>query len=153
MKITSAIIFILALLITTACGQTVDSIVREIAEINEVQSESIGIAGEPSENYRNFEKLKEKADIPTLIELTENESPVVSCYAGWALIDKEYADSATIFSRYLNSDKSVTTLNACAVPENNLSSEFYHRFWNNVTDKRANTTLIQLNSLIIYQVT
>jgi hypothetical protein len=150
MKITSILIIALVVSISTACGQSLDNIVRKIADLNEVQYEHVGIAGQPSENYQNFEKLKEKADIPTLLELTENKNPVVSCYASWALIDKEYSDLATIFSKYLNSDKSVATFSGCIKSEDNLSSEFYHRFWNKTTDKRTNQTLVKLDSLILY---
>lgn len=150
MKITSVFIITLIVSITTACGQTVDKIVQEIAKINEVQSEHVGFAGQPSENYQNFEKLKEKADIPTLLQLTENKNPVVSCYASWALIDKEYSDLATIFTKYLNSNKSVATFSGCIKSEDNLSSEFYHRLWNKTTDKKTNQTLVILDSLIIY---
>jgi len=147
MKITSILIITLVVSISTACGQSVDNIVRKIADVNEVQYEHVGIAGQPSENY---EILKEKADIPTLLELTENKNPVVSCYASWALIEKEYSDLATIFSKYLNSDKSVATFSGCIKSEDNLSSEFYHRFWNKTTDKRTNQTLVKLDSLILY---
>lgn len=150
MKISSVLIFTLVVSITTAYGQTVNKIVRKIAKINEVQSEHVGFVGQPSENYQNFKKLKEKADIQTLLQLTENKNPVVSCYASWGLIDKEYSDLAAIFSKYLNSDKSVATFSGCIKSEDNLSSEFYHRFWNKITDKKTNQTLIKLDSLIIY---
>lgn len=150
MKITSVLIITLVVSISTACGQSVDNIVRKITDVNEVQYEHVGIAGQPSENYQNFEKLKEKADIPTLIQLTENKNPVVSCCASWALIDKGYSDLAAIFSKYLNSDKSVATFSGCIKSEDNLSSEFYHRFWNKTTDKKTNQILVQLDSLILY---
>lgn len=150
MKITSVLIITLVVSVSTAFGQSVDNIVRKIAEVNEIQYEHVGITGQPSENYQNFKKLKEKADIPTLLQLTESKNPVVACYASWALIDKQYSDLATIFSKYLNSDKSVATFSGCIKSENNLSSEFYHRFWNKTKDKRTNQKLIKLDSLILY---
>lgn len=97
MKLISVLIITLVVSISTVFGQSVDNIVRKIADVNEVQYEHVGIAGQPSENYQNFEKLKEKADIPTLLQLIENKNPVVSCYASWALIDNEYSDLATVF--------------------------------------------------------
>ena len=150
MKVTSPIICILIVLITNACGQPTDKVVQEIAAINEVQSEHVGFAGMKSENYQNFEKLKAEASIQTLLELTEHDNPVVSCYAGWGLIDKKYSDLSVLFSNYLSADKSVLTFKGCNKFESNLTNEFYNRFWNKTKDKRTNKILIALDSLVIY---
>jgi hypothetical protein len=150
MRNTLAFIITFIVCITSACGQTIANIVDKISEINEVQSEHVGVAGQPSENYMNFEKLKEIASINTLIKLTEHKNPVVSCYASWGLIDKGYTELPSIFSKYLNSEEKVVTLNGCIISEDELSSEFYHRFWNKTIDKKLNLTLQKLDSLILY---
>jgi hypothetical protein len=150
MKKTSVFIIALIVSVGTICGQTLEEIVAQIAEINEVQFMNVGYAGVFSDNYSNFEQLKEKADLQALIKLTNHENPVVGCYAGWGLIDKGYSDLGSIFSGFLNSGKRVTTFSGCIKSTSSLSDVFYHRFWNDTDDKETNTTLQKLDSLIIY---
>lgn len=146
----SPIAIILIFLTQIVCGQNIDSIVSKIAKIDEVQYEFIGLAGKASENYSNFLNLKKNTDNETLLKLIDHKNPVVSCYAGWALIDKDYQNLPSIFSKFLKSDKSVRTFSGCIISENNLSSEFYHRIWGKTEDKKSNQLLETLDSLIIY---
>ena len=150
MKIYSIFITSLIISITSVYGQSVKQIVNKISKIDEVQYEHVGIAGILSENYINFENLKKKADIDTLLKLSENENNVISCYAIWGLIDKKYSDILSILAKYINSDKKVKTFNGCIKSEDNLSNEVYNRFWNKTTNKVENKTLMSLDSLIIY---
>ncbi|MFT4876172.1 MAG: hypothetical protein ACI8ZQ_001629 [Bacteroidia bacterium] len=150
MKFSTSLIIVFIASITSSCGQTVDETVKEIAAINEVQSEHIGYSGQLSDNYMNFEILKKNADTKTLLNLIDHKNSVVSCYASWALIDQDYLDLPSIFSKYLYSDKTINTFSGCIKSEDNLSSEFYHRFWNKTDNKETNKSLITIDSLIIY---
>lgn len=150
MKLIS-ILLCLFLVLTTACAQELEDLIAEIEKTNEVQYEHIGFAGEESEQYKNFETLKRNADLATLLQLLEHENPVVSCYAGWALIDQAYSDLPSIFAQYLKADRSVMTFSGCIKSRDSLSNEFYHRYWNKTTNKKTDPVLQSLDSLILYQ--
>jgi hypothetical protein len=127
------------------------AIVARIAKINEVQYEHIGLAGTASENYKNFKHLEEIATTDELVELTNNKNATVACYASWALADKSYSNLKSIFDKFLLQDRQVQTFNACEQSQDNISSELYHRYWNNIEDRQKTTDkiLIQLDSSIL----
>ena len=135
-------------------GQVNDlrTIVDKIAEINELQHEHVGYAGAESENYKNFEQLKDVASVKELVQLTDNKNATVACYAGWALADKTYLDLATILNKFIMNDKQVATFSGCIKSQDNISSILYHRYWNNVdeTQKSSDIILIKLDSIVLY---
>lgn len=128
-------------------------IVNKIAAINEVQSAHIGAAGVESDNYRNFLELKKVASTDDLLKLTDNKNNVVACYASMALADKSYPELKTIFFKFLIHDRKVSTFSGCIKSKDNISSELYHQYWNNVDDKAKPTDkmLLQLDSIILYR--
>lgn len=139
---------------TKSYGQApnLNTLISEIAQINEVQHEHVGFAGTESENYKNYSKLKEIATIEELVQLTDNNNSTVACYAGWALADQLYPDLKTIFKKFIFEDNSIVTFNGCLKSKDNISSELYHRYWNNVVDTQKSTDkiLIQLDSIILF---
>lgn len=137
--------------ISFACAQTVDRIVQGIVAINELQYERVGFAAEKSDNYQNFERLKQIADTETLLDLLEHSNPVVSCYASWALIDQKYSNLPSVFARYLQKPEALMTFSGCIKSEDRLPSEFYHRYWNKTADKARDRILFQLDSMILQQ--
>lgn len=128
------------------------NIVDNIAKVNEVQGEHIGNAGSESENYKNFKQLKEIATTEELVQLTNNKNPAVACYAGWALADKSYKDLSSIFKKFIIHNRQVETFSGCIKSQESISSELYHRYWNNIdnTKKSTDKTLIQLDSIVLY---
>ena len=132
-------------------AQSIDTIVNKIAKINQVQRQFVGFAGEPSENYQNYEKLLEKADTSQLLKLIKHENDAVACYAGWALIDKGYPDLQAIFRYFLSVSKPVSAFNDYTHSKDLLSNEFYHRYWNEVEDQKNDPRLFALDSMILYQ--
>lgn len=140
---------------TTSVAKTPDrlkGIVKSIAAINEVQQEHVGFAGTASENYQNFLQLKKAATTEELINLTNDTNNVLACYASWALADKLYSNLSNIFTHFHKKDKTVQTFSGCTKSIDNISSELYHRYWNNVDDKLKATDklLLQLDSVILY---
>ena len=151
MKTLSALLILLFVFSSTACRKSTEEIVQNMAGINMVQAERIGFGGEKSRNYQNFEKLKKRVDNSTLLQLVNHENAVVSCYASWALVDREYPDLAAIFNKFLKENKKVTTFSGCIFSSDYVSNEFYHHYWAKVENKESDKTLTTLDSLIIYQ--
>jgi hypothetical protein len=76
-----------------------------------VSGKYLGPAAVKPKQYKNFDKLSEKANKDELIELTNHPSPQVRCYAFWALtinfdseimnvIRKNQHDTATVTYKY-----------------------------------------------------
>lgn len=131
--------------------QDLSAVLNKIKAINEVQYEYVGFAATPSDNYKNYLDLKSRATSTQLVELTDDNNAAVACYAGWALIDNSNKDLPSIFIKFLNNDKNVSTFNGCIKSLDTLSSEFYHRYWNGVSEKSTDKTLFSLDSLILYK--
>lgn len=149
-KTTSVTKFDTAFIVQTP--ENLKGIVKNIAAINEVQQEHIGIGGTESENYQNFLQLKKAATTDELVNLTNDTNNVVACYASWALADKSYSNLSDIFTHFLRKDKTVKTFSGCIKSVDNISSELYHRYWNNVNDKLKATDklLLKLDSIVLY---
>jgi hypothetical protein len=127
-------------------------IVKNIATINEVQCEHIGFAGIESENYKNFLQLKQVATVDELVALTNDINNTVACYASWALADIAYSKLPAIFTRFIQTDKTVGTFCGCLQYVSHISVELYYRYWNNIDYKiRDNDSMLfQLDSIILY---
>jgi hypothetical protein len=132
--------------------QNLDSIIKCIAAINEVQSEHIGWGGTPSENFRNYLQLKKAATTEQLVTLTDNENATVACYAGWALADESYSDLCSVFMKFNRHDRVVVTFSGCIRSSNSISSELYHRYWNNleISGRPKDKILLGLDSAILF---
>lgn len=132
--------------------KNLDSIVKCIAAINEVQSDHIGIGGSPSENFRNYVQLKKAATTEQLVTLTDNENATVACYAAWALADESYSDLCKVFMKFIRHDRVVTRFSGCIRSLNSISSELYHRYWNNleVSDRPKDKILLGLDSAVLF---
>jgi hypothetical protein len=128
-------------------------IIKQIADVNEVQSEHIGVAGTQSVNYQNYLRLKKSASTGDLLILLDNKNAVVACYAGLALADQSYPNLLKVFLKFLSKDRKVSTMSGCIQSKQDISSELYHQYWNNVEDKERATDKIlrQLDSAILYR--
>ena len=111
-----------------ACGQpTITDIVNSLAEVNSLHHEKVGIAGNTSNQYLNFVKLKETATIQELLHLTEHKNGVVKCYAAWALADSNYPAIEKVFQKFLNKDKEISSFSFCIMSNSNITNELYFR--------------------------
>ena len=133
-------------------SQTIDEITKQFIATNEVQYEYIGFGSTKSRIYKDYLILTEIADINELVLLTNHPNAVVKCYAGWGLIDKKYPKLDSIYETYLNNDTEVMTYRIDLKSIDNLSSQFYHRYWNSLSfkDKAIDLILTKLDSITLY---
>lgn len=156
------IIFILTFLSFQIRAQEIKPVILELAQkiekYNILESEHVGIAGETTDQYRNFIKLRDEATIDELIELLKFKNSVVKGYVSWALADKKYIALYEILTEFLITEEKVTTQHGCVIFEDDLASEFYSRvlyqyFHNKLTSLDSlffKMQIQQLDSVILY---
>jgi hypothetical protein len=96
--------------VTDSLSPKVKIIVQTLASRNEVMGEYIGIVGRKSPQWESFDSLKNLATIEELKILTNDNSPVVRCYAFWALADKRDTSVFGILLNHLTDTVRVETL-------------------------------------------
>ena len=136
----------------------IKKLAQKIEKYNELESEHVGYAGVTTDQYKNFEKLRDKATIDELLQLLEYKNSVVKGYTSWALADKMYPKLAEILAEFLRTGETATTQHGCIVSEGELASEFYNRvvyqhFHNKLTVKDSlffQSQIQQLDSVILY---
>ena len=125
------LVIILALFAFESSGQKIRPEIKKLAQkiekYNELESDHVGYAGVTTDQYRNFEKLRDKATYDELLQLIEYKNSVVKGYSSWALADKKYPKLVDIFTEFLRTGESATTQHGCIVSEGDLASEFYSR--------------------------
>ncbi|RYZ50226.1 MAG: hypothetical protein EOP49_14475, partial [Sphingobacteriales bacterium] len=129
--------------------------VARIAEENYVAFESVGPAGEVTDQYRSFTTLKNKATTAELLLLLKHENAVVRAYAGWALADRKYLHAETILLRFLKSNEWVQAQDGCIGGSEDLASLFYRRVFHQVATRSKNRPLgaviNAMDSVILYE--
>lgn len=136
----------------------IKNLVQDIEKYNELESEHVGYAGVTTDQYRNFEKLRDKASIEELLQLLEYKNSVVKGYTSWALADKMYPRLADILDEFLKTGETATTQHGCIVSNGDLATEFYNRvyyqhFHHKLPLKDSlffQSQIIQLDSVILY---
>lgn len=156
------LVIILTLFTFQVSGQKIrpeiKNLVQKIEKYNELESEHVGIAGVTTDQYRNFEKLRDKATIEELLQLLEYKNSVVKGYISWALADKMYPKLADILAEFLRTGETATTQHGCIVSEGDLATEFYNRVFYQHFHRKLNLTdslffqnqIQQLDSVILY---
>lgn len=135
----------------SAPAQDVDEIVKNIKAINEVHCDGIGIAGEKSKQYGNYEELCKKATTFDLVNLTDDSSGVVNCYAAMALTERRYNGIPTLFIKFLSKDKEITAFCGCLKDEGALLSEqVYSSYLFSIEDNKTDRNLLIMDSAILY---
>jgi hypothetical protein len=136
----------------------IKNLVKKIEKYNELQSEHVGIGGMTTDQYRNFEKLKNNATTEELLKLLNHKNSVVKGYTSWALADNKYPKLANIFAEFLRTGETATTQEGCIVSTDELARGFYHRvlyqhFENKITEQDSlffQSQIKQLDSVILY---
>lgn len=133
-------------------SQSVDEIVKRFISTNEVQYEYIGFGSTKSKLYKDYLTLAKNANNNELVKLTNHNNAVVRCYAGWALIDRKYSRLDSIYQSFLNNDAEVITYSIDLKGNDNISTVFYHRYWNSLEfkAKTKDSVLLKLDSLTLY---
>lgn len=93
----------------------VAKIAQAIAEGGQVESETIGNAGEKSEQWERFETLCKTASRDELSTLTDHNNPVVRCYAFRALARRKDSAVFSILLAHLHDTAKVTIQSGCIV--------------------------------------
>lgn len=126
-----ALAIILTFLALQTLGQNIRPEIKKLAQkiekYNELESEHVGYAGVTTDQYRNFEKLRDKATYDELLQLLKYKNSVVKGYSSWSLADKKYPKLVDIFAEFLRTGETVTTQHGCIVSDGDLASEFYNR--------------------------
>lgn len=136
----------------------IKNLAQKIKKYNELESEHVGYAGVTTDQYRNFEKLRDKATIDELLQLLEHKNSVVKGYTSWALADKMYPKLADILTEFLRIGETATTQHGCIVSEGELATEFYNRVFYQHFHKKLSLQdslffqlqIQQLDSVILY---
>jgi hypothetical protein len=66
-------------------AQTTAELVDRLAKAKSVDHASVGEGGGKTDTYKTYEQLAAKATTDELQKLTSHVSPIVRCYAVWAL--------------------------------------------------------------------
>ena len=131
MKITS--IAFLFLLCAPASAQSVkarpkiEKIAAQISKFDRLDDGAVGFAGEETDNYRTFLKLRDQTTPEELLAFTFDTSAVLKGYASWALVEKGYPGIGGVFSRFLQSGETVFTLFGCVGGDESLALILYTR--------------------------
>ncbi len=137
----------------------IKKIVKRISEHRIMNASYVGIAGERTKLYLDFEKLRDEATIKELVTLTNNTNLVVKGYVAWALADRNYDKLPIIFDTYLKFKKEVEYFEGCLIFPNDLadllySRTFYRQFsykFKSIEDSLANQQIIRrLDSVYLY---
>ena len=88
-------------------------LVQQIRDCNRYEGESIGIAGVPSEQYKRFIMLCDKASDQELLQLTNDTNAIVRCYAFEGLSQRNVMYMESVLRDHLNDTAKVETLSGC----------------------------------------
>jgi hypothetical protein len=99
-------------------------LVAHIRHENVLRAERVGVAATVPEQYMYFEALRDQASEEELLRLVRHPNEVVSTYAGWALIDRRYADLAGLYRCYARRMRAMTVQHGCIVGRNYPPLEF-----------------------------
>lgn len=128
---------------------TIDPIINSLKKCIIVEYKRTGYSGELSTTYKTFETLKLLATNEQLVELVEHENSVVSCYAGWALIDKKYSNLYSLLEYYALKNTTVKVMEGCLLKRESLLSLFYYRYRNSLNNYEKDKLLEKFDSFIL----
>lgn len=118
--------------------------VRKITKFNYFDTGTLGKIDsisyfEEDNPFFEFEKLKNKANIKELYQLTFNKNIPVSLYSSIAISKKIPKLTSIFYSRILNIEKKVYSQNGCLVGDLHPSEIFYNEYLKNIDEKEEKT--------------
>lgn len=139
-------------------AQKIDELVDIMAQVNEVHDSAVGVAGIKTEQFKAFEKLKELVTIDELVELTNHPNPVITCYASWGLVDKNYNRLEIVFSQLLKRNEKVAIYYGCQGKFLTIKESLYLKYFNKLLNQMdspfyqvsTDSQLFKLDSLILF---
>ncbi|SDQ74762.1 hypothetical protein SAMN05421664_2436 [Chryseobacterium soldanellicola] len=138
----------------------VQKIINNIEVENTLDYEAVGIAGEKTKQYENFESLKKFATTEELLLILKRKNNTSKGYASWALVDTKYPYLKKILSQFIVDKDSVENQNGCISSIDDLATIFYFRVFNqkyyNELSENDNifflSQLDELNEIVINKV-
>lgn len=129
--------------------------VRKISLFNYFDT---GVIGHQNSNIKHvtpfseFQKLKQKATIKEIYQLTFNKNLVVSLYSYQAVAEKIPELTPVFYSQLLNIKKEIYSENGCLVGDLYPSEIFYNEYLKSIDENHTTTDLIlrKLDSISIY---
>lgn len=106
-----------------------EKLIQKIEIENILDYKAVGIAGEKTEQYENFEELKKIATTEELLQILKSKNTVVKGYASWALADKKYINLSEILDDFITNKFTVRNQNGCIIDTNDLSLVFNQRVY------------------------
>lgn len=130
----------------------------EVKKISSFNYFDTGVLGHQNPNieyatpFSEFEKLKKKATIKEIYQLTFNKNPVVSLYSYIEVANRIPKLTPLFYSRLLNLKKEIYSQNGCIIGDLPPSQIFYDEYLKNVNeDKQAKDLILRkLDSISIY---
>ncbi len=131
---------------------------KEVKSISNLNYFDSGVIGQENPDikyatpFSEFEKLKKKASIKEIYQLTFNNNTVVSLYSYTAVAEKIPKLNPIFYSRLLNIQKEIYSKNGCIVGNLKPSEIFYDEYLKNVDEISEGKDLIlrKLDSVSIY---
>ncbi len=122
--------------------ETIEELVMEIAKNNVFCSIL-------TSQFERFELLKQKASKPELVRLTKDSNAVVACYAGFALIDLQYEDLASIYGYFATHSKMIRVLLGCNSGYSDSGTLFYDYYIKNSDFQPHSTHIVDTKTLFL----
>jgi len=139
---------------STPIRDEIKKITDAMAKYNSVDSRGVGYAGQRTEQYNRYEKLKQDATDAELIALTDNSNPVVRCYAFNALANRKNPNVIPILVRHLKDTAGVNTFFGCIVSTTKVGDYFLNVFNPNPVDmdvdKLADDQMADIQRILIF---
>ena len=142
------IIIILILIVNTSCTD-VNKLVEEIAKVEMMEAEHIGLVGAKSEQYRNFQKLKSKASNEELRNLITHKNPILRTYIYLSLIDRKLMKPSDAFKNALRNNESFSKMSSDQIFGSDICTEIYFEIVNFYPNSKRE--IQQMDSLILYE--
>ncbi|MGD1320037.1 hypothetical protein [Chryseobacterium sp. 2R14A] len=108
-------------------GQTKEELIQKIVDYNIFESDCVGIACSPSEQFKRFQKLLTIISEKELMDLSKHKEPVIRAYASTELI-KRNQDVVSLFSFEIEKNETVETQDGCIGGFDNLPWVIYNAY-------------------------
>ncbi len=134
-------------------AQTIDELVEKLSKESRI-STAFGFTGGQTEQFKTFKKLVKIATVEELVEFSNHSNPVVACYAGWGLVDKNYNHLELILSNFLKRKERIEITKGCIGAYSTISESLYLEYFNKVSrfseKTKTGSQLFKLDSLILF---
>lgn len=128
-------------------------IIKDISSLNVYETEQgeKGETGTPA-NFKNFQKLYNKASEQELLSLTNNKNSVVAVYAAIGLLEKNNKYTVPVFQKIFNRKGTMHIKNGCLQSDDGPAEPLYWKHYNHLKPEQltSDQDLKQLDSMILF---